>query len=123
MGSMVGLYEAALDELCSRVVEGKRIRPKIIASTATVRRAENQIRALFNRKQVEVFPPPGPDRRDSFFSETHPPSRSHPRLYLGVAAQGRSMKVVMLRTYLALLGAAQKAYDADGGRKKPGQRG
>ena len=45
------------------------------------------------------------------------PSRSHPRLYLGLAAQGRSMKVVMLRTYLALLGAAQKAYDADGGRK------
>jgi hypothetical protein len=92
MGSVVGLYEAALDELCSRVVEGKKIRPKIIASTATVRRAENQIRALFNRRQVEVFPPPGPDRRDSFFSETHPPSRSHPRLYLGVAAQGRSIK-------------------------------
>ncbi len=117
MGSMVGLYESALDELCSRMVEGKKVRPKIIASTATVRRAENQIRALFNRKQVEVFPPPGPDRRDSFFSETHPSSRSHPRLYLGLAAQGRSMKVVMLRTYLALLGAAQKAYDADGGRK------
>jgi len=119
MGSMVGLYESALDELCSRVVEGKKIRPKIIASTATVRRAENQIRALFNRRQVEVFPPPGPDRRDSFFSETHPPSRSHPRLYLGVAAQGRSMKVVMLRTYLALLAAAQKSYDADGARKNP----
>ena len=29
------------------------------------------------------------------------------------------MKVVMLRTYLALLAAAQKAYDADGGRKNP----
>src|SRR5208337_4175311 len=43
----------------------------------------------------------------------------HPRLYLGVAAQGRSMKVVMLRTYLALLAAAQKSYDADGGRKNP----
>jgi hypothetical protein len=120
MGSMVGLYESALDELCSRVIDGKTIRPKIIASTATVRRAENQIRALFNRRQVEVFPPPGPDRKDSFFSETHSPGRSHPRLYLGIAAQGRSMKVVMLRTYLALLGAAQKAYDANGGRKNTG---
>ena len=40
-----------------------------------------------------------------------------PRLYLGIAAQGRSLKVVMLRTYLALLGAAQKAYDADGGKR------
>ncbi len=36
-----------------------------------------------------------------------------------MAAQGRSLKVVMLRTYLALLGAAQKAYEADGGKKNP----
>ena len=122
MGTMVGLYESALDELCSRVVDGKKVRPKIIASTATVRRAENQIQALFNRREVDIFPPPGPDRRDSFFAETHPTGKSNPRLYLGIAAQGRSLKVVMLRTYLALLGAAQKAYDADGGKKNHGQR-
>ena len=119
MGTMVGLYESALDELCSRVVDGKKVRPKIVASTATVRRAENQIRALFSRRAVDIFPPPGPDRRDSFFAETHPAGQSHPRLYLGVAAQGRSLKVVLLRTYLALLGAAQKAYEADGGKKNP----
>jgi len=117
MGTMVGLYECALDELCSRVIDGKRVRPKIVASTATVRRAENQIQALFNRREVDIFPPPGPDRRDSFFAETHPTGKSNPRLYLGLAAQGRSLKVVMLRTYLALLGATQKAYDADGGKK------
>jgi hypothetical protein len=119
MGTMVGLYESALDELSSRTVEGKKVRPKIIASTATVRRAENQIQALFNRREVDIFPPPGPDRSDSFFAETHTAARSHPRLYLGLAAQGRSLKVVMLRTYLALLGAAQKAYDADGGKRNP----
>jgi hypothetical protein len=119
MGTMVGLYESALDELCSRLTDGKKTRPKIIASTATVRRAENQIQALFNHREVDVFPPPGPDRRDSFFAETHPATKSHPRLYLGLAAQGRSLKVVMLRTYLALLGAAQKAYEADGGKKNP----
>ena len=117
MGTMVGLYECALDELCSRVVDGKKVRPKIIASTATVRRADNQIRALFNRGEVDIFPPPGPDQRDSFFAETHSTGQSHPRLYLGLAAQGRSLKVVMLRTYLALLGAGQKAYEADGGKK------
>ena len=38
------------------------IRPKIVASTATVRRAERQIRALFCRRTVDIFPPPGPDR-------------------------------------------------------------
>jgi hypothetical protein len=114
---MVGLYETALDELSAREVEGKTVRPKVIASTATVRRAETQIQALFGRRSVEIFPPPGPDRRDSFFARTHSPAESHARLYTGVAAQGRSLKVVLMRVYLVLLGAAQKAYGAAGGDK------
>jgi hypothetical protein len=117
MGTMVGLYESALDELCARKVGDKVIRPKIVASTATVRRAEKQIRALFCRRTVDIFPPPGPDRRDSFFARTHTPQESHARLYLGIAAQGRSLKVILLRTYLALLGAAQKWYVASGGKR------
>ena len=106
LGTMAGLYESALDELC--VMDGHNARPKIIASTATVRRAENQIRALFNRRLVDIFPPPGPDRRDSFFANTLPSTESNARLYVGVAAQGRSPKVAMLRVYLALLGAGLK---------------
>ena len=90
-----------------------------MASTATVRRADNQIRALFNRRQVDIFPPPGPDRRDSFFAETHTPQQSNARLYVGIAAQGRSPKVVMLRAYLVLLAAAQKAYSKLGGKRNP----
>lgn len=39
LGSMVGLYEAAVDELCSWTVDGKKVRPKVVASTATIRRA------------------------------------------------------------------------------------
>jgi hypothetical protein len=35
---MVGLYETALDALCERQVNGKTVRPKIVASTATVSR-------------------------------------------------------------------------------------
>jgi hypothetical protein len=117
LGTMVGLYETALDELSSSEVQGQAVHPKVIASTATVRRAQNQIRALFNRRNVDVFPPPGPDIRDSFFAETHSTDRSNARQYLGIAAQGRSPKVIMLRVYLALLGAAQKAYAAAGGAK------
>jgi hypothetical protein len=109
LGTMVGLYESALDQLCLFEVDGKQVRPKIVASTATVRRAETQIRALFNRPVVDIFPPPGPDRRYSFFAETDP-DHDHARLYIGLAAQGRSPKVLMLRTYLALLAAAQKIY-------------
>src|SRR6266851_10475111 len=79
LGTMVGLYETALDELCSQVVNGKKIRPKIVASTATVRRAESQIRALFNHRMIDFFPPPGPDRRHSFFARTETASESNAR--------------------------------------------
>lgn len=115
LGTMVGLYETAIDDLCSRLVGERRVRPKVVASTATVRRADAQVRALFARPQVEVFPPPGPDRRDSFFAHTVPSSEKNARLYVGVAAQGRSPKVVLLRTYLPLLAAAQRLYAGAGG--------
>lgn len=111
LGTMVGLYESALDELCAIEKQAKLVRPKIVASTATVRRAETQIRALFNRRCVDIFPPPGPDHRDSFFAKTLPSSKRNARLYVGIAAQGRSPKVAMLRVYLALLGAGQKWHD------------
>lgn len=119
LGTMVGLYESALDELCARNANAKVIRPKIVASTATVRRADNQIRALFNRRTVDVFPPPGPDRRDSFFAQVESPQQSNARMYVGVAAQGRSPKVVMLRTYLVLLAAGQKDYLKHGKKGDP----
>jgi len=117
LGTMVGLYETALDALSTRRAGEREIRPKIVASTATVRRAEAQIRALFGRKAVEIFPPPGPDRRDAFFARTVPAAERNARLYLGVAAQGRSPKVVLLRVYLALLGAAEHQWRAAGAKR------
>ena len=117
LGTIAGVYEAAIDALCTRTSDGHELRPKIIASTATVRRADTQIRALFERQQVTVFPPPGPDRRDSFFAHTEAPDMTPARLYVGVAAQGRSLKVVLLRAALSLLSAAQVAYERDGGRR------
>jgi hypothetical protein len=103
LGSMVGLYETAIDGLCTR--DG--IRPKVIASTATVRRAQEQSRALFNRKLVQ-FPPSGIDSRDSFFSAEAPPEKSPGRLYVGVHAPGRSMKTALLRIYALLLQRIQE---------------
>lgn len=117
LGTIAGIYETAIDALASREVEGQKIRPKIIASTATVRRADTQIRSLFERDQITVFPPPGPDRRDSFFAKTQPPNQTPARMYVGVAAQGRSLKVILLRSALALLGAAQVAYEQAGGKR------
>ncbi len=82
-----------------------------------MRRASRQIRALFGRTEVDIFPPPGIDRRDSFFAKTVSADERHPRIYLGVAAQGRSLKVALLRSYMALLGAGQKEWELAGGKK------
>ena len=117
LGTMTGLYEAAIEALCVREVDGRAVRPKIVASTATVRRAQDQIQALFARPLTQVFPPPGPDRRDSFFARTVPASEIPARLYLGIASQGRNPKVLMRKALLALMGAAERAYREAGGHK------
>jgi hypothetical protein len=59
LGSMVGLYEALIEELCTDRRGETPIPPKIIASTATIRRYEEQIRALYGRPRATLFPPPG----------------------------------------------------------------
>ena len=115
LGTMAGLYETVIEALCVRGLEGRSIRPKIVASTATVRRAQNQIQALFARPQTQIFPPPGPDRRDSFFARTVSEEERSARLYLGISAQGRSAKVVTRRVLVALMGAAIRAYLEAGG--------
>ncbi len=117
LGTMAGLYEAAIEALCVREINGRMVRPKIVASTATVRRAQDQIQALFARPLTQVFPPPGPDRQDSFFARTVPGDEIPGRNYVGVAAQGRNPKEVMRRVWLALMGAAERAYRDAGGHK------
>ncbi|HYO93787.1 MAG TPA: DISARM system helicase DrmA [Polyangiaceae bacterium] len=108
LGTMVGLYETAVEELASRSLNGKRVVPKIIASTATVRRAHQQVRSLFGRNGMQVFPPAGVDDSETFFARV---DRHNPgRLYLGVAAPGRAMKTLLIRTYISLLGAAQHVF-------------
>jgi len=98
LGSLVGLYETAIDRLCQR--DG--IPPKIIASTATIRRAAEQSRGLFNRG-FSQFPPPALDARDNFFSWQISPEARPGRLYVGVHAPGKSMKTALLRIYAVLL--------------------
>lgn len=114
LGSMVGLYETAVDELCSWTVDGKKIRPKIIASTATIRQAADQIHQVFNRK-THVFPPQGTDIRDNFFSIQREPSEKYPgRRYLGICAPGKRNKAVTIRVYMALMAAAKTLYEKYG---------
>lgn len=116
LGTMVGLYETAIDYLSERVIDGKRRAPKVVCSTATVRRAREQIRALFDR-EMAIFPPRGIDDGDNFFATVD--ATSHGRLYVGVAAPGRALRAVSVRTYATLLAAAAKHFDPKGDAKQP----
>jgi hypothetical protein len=119
LGTLVGLYETAIDRLASWDVGGKRVRPKVIASTATVRRAADQVHALFLR-QVAVFPPPGLDASDSFFAVQQPADTNEPgRRYLGICAIGKRQKAVLIRVYVAFMAAAQRLYLQYGAHADP----
>lgn len=119
LGSMTALYENAVDTLCEWSLDGKTVRPKIIASTATIRRAGEQIRRLFNRA-VQVFPPPGVDSRDNFFAIERQISPESPgRAYLGICAIGYRMPHTLVRVYATVLAAAQLLYEKYGTAADP----
>ena len=122
LGTLVGLYETVIESLVARGVDGGAVRPKIVASTATVRRAQEHIQALFGRASTQVFPPPGPDRRDACFARVVSAADRPARRYLGIAASGRNPKVLMRRLLVPLMAAAERAYRDAGGhrnRKNP----
>jgi hypothetical protein len=117
LGTMVGLYETAIEWLSTNGAGDKAVLPKVIASTATVRRARSQIHSLFGRASMSLFPPPGVDASETFFAKL---DRNRPgRTYVGVAAPGRPLKAILLRTYVALQAAAQKQYQPGGAEDQP----
>lgn len=114
LGTLVGLYETAIDRLASWSVDGEVVRPKVIASTATVRRAAEQVHALFARR-LAMFPPPVLDVEHAFFAEQRPISDEHPgRQYLGICAHGQRLKSVEVRVFTSLLAAAQRLFERYG---------
>ncbi|GAC1366475.1 MAG: DISARM system helicase DrmA [Ktedonobacteraceae bacterium] len=119
LGTLVGLYETAVDALSTWEVDGRQVRPKVIAATATIRQADQQIQALFARK-ANVFPPQGLNVEDNFFSRQRQPSEQTPgRRYLGICASGRRLKASLIRVYVAYLSAAQVLYNKYGPAADP----
>ncbi|PSL56568.1 helicase-like protein [Saccharothrix carnea] len=114
LGSLVGLYETAVDLLATwRLDDGRSVRPKVVASTATVRRATQQIGDLFNRR-TEVFPPSGLTVDDSYFARRRPVRDRPGRRYVGICAHGSRMKSTLIRVYVSVLGAAQRLHEEYG---------
>jgi hypothetical protein len=102
LGSMTGLYEAAVDFLCT---DAAGIRPKVIGSTATIGRASRQVRALFDR-DVMQFPPSGFEPGDSFFAVTD--ETGPDRIYMGTCSAGRSPKFTLQAVVAAALQVANR---------------
>jgi hypothetical protein len=107
LGTMYGLYEGIFERLCSQRIGNTWIKPKLIASTATIRGAADQVRALYARAHVQLFPSPGLLMGDSFFGTyaREDNGRLSPgRLYLGVHANDYgSVLTTQVRTFSSAL--------------------
>ena len=120
LGTTVGLFESAVDELCTWTGPvGTPVGPKIIASTATTKRAREQVRGVFGR-ELAVFPPPVLDVADTFFSAQVPVTLGNPgRRYVGVCAHGVRLKSAEIRLAEILLLAGQTLFDSHGAPADP----
>lgn len=106
LGSLAGLYETVIEELCIDRRGPSPTYPKIVSSTATIRRYADQIRRLYARDDVVLFPPPGLDAGDFFFA-TYDVDRPG-RVYVGVHAVSLgSVQTEWVRTFASLLQAPQ----------------
>ncbi|HWP00629.1 MAG TPA: helicase-related protein [Methylococcus sp.] len=95
LGTTVGIYEAAIQGL----LELAGARPKIVASTATIRRSRDQVRAVFGR-EVSLFPPAGLRAADSYFARE---DAAHPgRLFVGVMSQSHTPSTSLIHLSAAL---------------------
>ncbi len=116
LGSMVGMYETMVQTLCNDYAlnsppfitdEAKFISPKIVASSATISRAKEQVKALYgkNDDQLHIFPSQGIEFGNTWFSQEIKPSQEKPgRIYTGILASGYpSAQTAIVRSYSAIL--------------------
>ena len=125
LGTIYGGYETVVEEMCCIEKNGKKIRPKYIVSTATIRNAGEQIKFLYGRNEFAQFPPSGFDTRDSFFIKEVPlptenlvdvseekisrmisDGKKPFRQYAGICASGQSVKTTLIRLYSIILQTA-----------------
>ena len=125
LGTMVGLYETMVQTLCNDYKkteppfitgdEEDLIPPKIIASSATISRAFEQVKGIYgikSKEQLSIFPAQGLTFGDTWFSEEKSinetdssGSQKYPgRKYIGILASGfPSAQTSIVRTYAAVL--------------------
>ncbi|MEH7590423.1 helicase-related protein [Priestia megaterium] len=106
LGTLAGLYEVLIEELCIDDRGGVPIKPKIISATATIKEFEEQAKCLFGRNSARLFPSPGIDIDDSFFSKVAVDDSGKPmpgRKYIGVFTSRVRILMAQVMTYSAIL--------------------
>lgn len=113
LGTTVAIYDAAILGIIGEVGG----HPKIVASTATIRSAEEQVKGLMARK-VQLFPPSGLNEEDSYFARPTQDPNAPGRTYIGLMPQAFTQSTSVVRAMAALLEspgrAAQGPDDAEG---------
>lgn len=102
LGSLMGLYEGLIEQLC--VTKGGA-KPKIVCSTATTRAYRKQVRSLFARPLTRLFPSPGTDASDSFFAKYARSESGELRpgkKYVGLLTSYSSSQMARTRVIMAL---------------------
>lgn len=112
LGSMVGLYESVIEDMCTDHRGSVAVKPKIIAATATTRRYAEQAKSIYARSSVKLFPPPGLSTDDSYFAvwARDVSGKLLPgRMYVGIFAPALgSIQSAQVRIGASLLQAATK---------------
>ena len=117
LGSVVGMYETLVQTLCNLYEKTKSgflpeigsinefIAPKIVASTATISKAQSQVKALYATENMCLFPPQAVEFGNTWFSEI---TEARGRLYVGVSTPGYpSPQTSIVRTYASILQKAK----------------
>ena len=105
LGSIAGMYEIIINAITERTINGKVIKSKIIGSTATISRANMQIKNLYGRI-CNIFPPQANKLEDSFFSEEVTDKNVFGRKYVGIFTPSSSSLEVTLSQLMATLNLA-----------------
>ncbi|MCU4713677.1 DEAD/DEAH box helicase [Bacillus cereus] len=106
LGTLAGLYEVLIEELCIDDRGEVPLKPKIISATATIKEFEEQAKCLFGRTNARLFPSPGIDIDDSFFSKVAIDERGKPmpgRKYIGVFTSRVRILMAQVMTYSSIL--------------------
>jgi hypothetical protein len=116
LGSMAGLYEVVIQDLCTDHRKSTPKKPKIVASTATVTRYQQQIQSLFGRSKSILFPPPVINSNDNFFARIEKINGENApgRKFVGVFAPGfGSFQTIQVRVGSSLMQSPYKLAEED----------